>query len=83
MSDTDGKDLSRDCQHRRCPCLTRVSEILPAKKAAEDQPMTSHPRPKGRVWGEKGLICDKELAGDQNPEPQSLEDKGFRFCLWG
>lgn len=45
--------------------------------------MTSHSRPEYRMWWGQGWTCDKGLAGDQNPEPQSLEDKEFGFCLWG
>lgn len=44
--------------------------------------MISHPRPEYRVWRQQGWTGDKELAGDQNPEHPSLEDKGFGFCLW-
>lgn len=43
--DPSGKDLYRGYQHTRCPWLTRVSEILIArKKAPEAQPITSHSR---------------------------------------
>lgn len=35
------------------------------------------------MWRQQGCIGDKALAGDQNPEHPSLEDKGSGFCLWG